>query len=598
MGGIFAGLDSYGSDAAPAYNTVTSPDQQAAVAAGNDQSPTQQSPDETPFAKIMAAVMRGSAKLQGQEQMKQVLAKQQANADKRVITLKPNPDDPGNPRITLKDFTADVINGTEQSDLAKTYTTPTDRVEKKLSGNGDAPPPTPQPTPAPQVPEGTPLDHIVTTPSGTDSHPIEIAARAIDASTGQHTPRPWEIDPEKLKSEDGIRSLIVGDGWGDVDQAAHDTWTRLRHGKTTPEVVARNIANKRLRNIHEQSQQIEATLAPAERQALRVQAETDRQDRLTLAKQEEQRRVRSQTDAEVAAANKEKLDWLKTTDTAHLSPDQLETTARSSTQAEWKDSDINRLMVKHKADVRAAFDKFTDGSHKEDVFNLGTYNSWQEAKSSLEFAPEITPEMDKQGAIRWQAAHRYTVNKATDENNKQQAAAASLELKMYKIEHEGDVKPVALDDGFVSKVPAEQLIGVLGKVKNPDLVLQRKEALLQKEIQSSTERRDKANAEAKSILMTPEQKRRWGWETPLATQQLEAKQHTARIAAAQAELQQIQAARAARQPSTKAPDVPNKPVANGRYTPETEKGITAYGKVHGFGRAKSIAALKDAGIIQ
>lgn len=518
------------SDIQRPYNTVTSPDQQSADATGNDQGPS----DQMPMTKILAAVMRGAAKVQGQEQAKKVAASQQASNAKMTVTMKPGAAGEA-PLVTVKDAPADLLNGTQQADLKQAYDSPTSQVESKLSAAGIGAQPAAESTDnpsqsAPSAPTIRPAQ----------DHPLEQAASAVDAAKGYRLPRPWDSDiKEKLKSEEGLRAIAEEMGDPNPKADAHRAWRQFQKGIATPDDVAQRVADFRAHRIEKESQLLEATMGPA-------QAEQDRQDRLAFAKEEERRRLKTQTDAELKAGNDEKLSWLKGFDTAHLSPDQLEATARSATQAEWTASDINRLKLKHQGDIRNAFDKFTDGAHKEDVFSLGTYDSWEEAKRSLEYESEITPEMDRVGAVRWKAAHRYAINKAKDETAKQQAAAASLELKMYKIKHEGDVKPQSVDETFVKAVPADQLIGIIDNVKNPGIVLQRKEALLRNEIQDRTDKQKKANVEAKSILQQDEKKRKWGWETPLAVLQFEAKTHGQRIAVAQAELAKIQAARAAR----------------------------------------------------
>jgi hypothetical protein len=585
---LFSSLD-------PRYGTDTAPEEQAASNTGNEQGPSGQPSGTAPMSNLISAIMRGAAKVQGQEQAKSIASKQAAANSKMSITMKPGePGDP--PFVTVKDAPADLLNGTQAADVEEAYTRPGRQVEAKIASA--------QPK---QAAAQAPAVQAPTTPPPPD-HPLEQAATLVDQSLGYRIARPWDPDiAEKLKSEDGIRQIAEEMGDKNPGATAHQAWRQIQHGKVSAQAVQQRVANFRLQKLEAESNRIEAAMAPAARQATAAQAAADR-------KANEERLLRNQTDAEQAAANKEKLDWLRTTDLSTIDPDKLEEAAQASTNAPWTERDLYRAKLKQQQDVNKAFLDYTDT--KKDTFALGSQPSWEAAKAA--FGHPLTPQQDTIGKARWQAARAYAVNKAKDESQKQAALSARMELLNFKIEHEGDVKPVQLDEGFVKNVPATDLLNVIDRVKNPELVLQKKESLLANEIKDRREKAGKANTDVHAELSTPIERRRYGWEVRVADARRKAKDETDRIASATAELQTVQAARAARKtggtaqpvvapppaaapPARPAPAAtiqPHRPVANGQYTPEVEAGIRKAMNDHHIGRQKVIQQLKAAGLLQ
>jgi hypothetical protein len=95
---------------------------------------TTEAPQEKlPLQGIMESLMRGNAEAQAQTQVKKT-AQLQAATPPPTLVLEHNPDDPGNPLVTIKKTTADAINQTKEGDLAKSYQAPKDNVEKAIAG--------------------------------------------------------------------------------------------------------------------------------------------------------------------------------------------------------------------------------------------------------------------------------------------------------------------------------------------------------------------------------------------------------------------------------------------------------------------------------
>ena len=514
---LFSGIDR-------PYNNVTSPDQQDANSTGNDQGPS----DQAPMSKILAAVMRGAAQVQGQEQAKRLSVSQQTSNAKMSVTMKPGlPGEP--PRVTVKDAPADLLNGTQQNDLAQAYTNPSKQVEQKLSGTA------PVSESADNAPDSSATTSTITPPQTAAPAGVDV----VDHTLGYHLPRGADPDiTEKLKTPQGIRDLNYE--LGGNEEHARITIEALKKGRITPQEVHDRVAVYRERKYAQIHSEIQGSLDKA-------QAEQDRQDRLTFAKQEEKRRLKTQSDAELKTGNDEKLNWLKSTDLALVDPSQLEATARASTNAPWTDSDINRAKLKLQQDVNKAFNDFTDT--KKNTFSLGNYDSWDAAKAA--FGHPLTPAQDSMGAGRWKADHNYVLRQNENETIKRQHADDQHEMTMLRIANASKEKPVAVNRSDLNLMSAAEVLSLDPvTTKNYDSVLEQKEGLLKKEIATHTDTLTESNAPAKAILSKPAYRRQFGDEEQLAGYQAKATVAKAHIAAAQAELQQIQAARAARKGGT------------------------------------------------
>lgn len=554
MPGLFASV----AEAQPQpYNTVTSPEEQGVAATGNQDSPSPSSMQafrrgNLPMENIMAAVMRGAAAVQGQEQAKAVAKSQQDGKAKMTVTMKQSPDG-GAPLVTVKDAPVDLLNGTQQQDLTKAYNTPKEQVEQKLSGGAAAQPQPAQPT-APQVTAPT------TKPPA--DHPLEQAAAAVDASLGYRIARPWDPDiKEKLKSEAGLRQIAEEMGDRDPRATAHQAWRQLQHGKISEQAVIQRVANFRLQRIEGESQHLEAAMAPAERQTARAQAEQDRQAT-------EARLQRSQADAETAAGNKEKLDLLKTNDLTTFSdsgdPTEILAKVHAGTNATWSAADDQRALLKYQQDVNKAFLDYVDT--KKDTFALGNQPTWAAAKKA--FGHPLTPGQDSMGEALWQAAHNYTVRKQNDEDMKRQHADDQHELTLMRLEKATATKPEPLSRSDIKLMDASELVSLdPSTVKNYDRILESKEALLRNEIQKAEDERFVHNQTAKGILKKPVERKQFGDEEQLATEQAKALNLTNELNRLTKQLQTIQGARSGRkQPQTTTPAAPVRTTAPARPT--------------------------------
>lgn len=90
-----------------------------------------------PFARILAAVMRGNAEVQGQTQAKKVASDQMDANAKTKLTMEATPNG-GPPLVTFKG-PADLLNQTQDSDVEKAYSTPKINVEEAIRARGGVP---------------------------------------------------------------------------------------------------------------------------------------------------------------------------------------------------------------------------------------------------------------------------------------------------------------------------------------------------------------------------------------------------------------------------------------------------------------------------
>lgn len=522
------------------YATDTSATEESAASTGNDRGPsgTSSSDDSSlPMMKIMQAVMRGAGKIQGQEQAKAVVNKQAANSANMKVTMEANPNDPGNPLLTIKNVTADKLNGTEASDVQRAYTTPSQQVEKKLAAASAAPAqqaPTAQP---PQV-------QAPTTPPPPD-HPLEQAAAMVDQNLGYRMARPWDSDiAEKLQSEDGIRQLAEEMGDKNPRATAHQAWRQLQHGKVSAQAVQQRVANFRLQRLETTANRIEQTMAPSEREADRRQAQADRLENQRLTRERLNQQL---TDAEIKAGNEEKLNWLRSTNLATIDPDKLEETAQASTNASWTAADLNRARLKQQQDINKDFLDYTDT--KKDLFALGAQPTWEAARAA--FGHPLTPQQDSLGRARWQAAHNYAVKQQAREDRAAERENDQHQRTLQLLANASKEKPVHVPGPVIERMDASEIVSMdPDTVKNydgPGGVLATKEGYLRKEIADATDKRTKAGSDEKLLLNASQQRKlTFHEEGQLVNHHADRVAANARVVAAQAELQQIQAARAAR----------------------------------------------------
>lgn len=513
-----------------------------------------------PMQRIMESIMRGNGETQAQAQAKDVGGKQMDATKKMSVTMTANPDDPGNPLLHIKNATADIINQTQGSDLQKTYDAPKKNVEDAIA-KMNAPP-----VPAGQF-EADALRSVGYAPERTDR-------TATDLQTyGQDFRAQRDLGEPIFKA--AIKAALMRTGAWDRDKIAE---TLDRNASAQNAAAFKAVAEP---VISEQDRQArldrsEATL----RNTIRHQRDVE--DRLNQTQADnEQKTVYTRQNAINKGIDYSLIDPGANNEGWHKAFDDQNDTGIPATPQQY--AAIDR---KASQDVNKAFLDYTDT--KKDTFALGNQPTWEAAKAA--FGHPLTPDQDQMGRARWQAAHTYAVRKAADDASMQDARSARLELLHYKIEHEGDVKPVPIGRGDIKDMPVSEILAHdPAKVKDFDGVLLQKEGLLRKEFQDATEKAAKARVDIKSINDTPAMQRRWGWETGLANAQFDAKTYGDHAGKAQAELAQIQAARAARKSGAPAAQ------AQPQFPPQTEAGITAYMATAKVDRATAITKLKAAG---
>jgi len=458
-----------------------------------------------PLQRLIESTMRGNAEAQAQAQVKDVAGKQTAAAAKLQITMTADPDDPGNPFVHIKNAKADQLNQTQGRDIREAYDAPHQNVDAAVARMKS-------PQPAGQF-EGDALRSVGYKPFATDKTAADLQTYAQDYRAQR------DLGESVIKA--AVKAAIMRTGAWNRDEIA----TELdRQGAA---------ANARA---------FKAVAEP-------VIAEQDRQTRLdqqsAAQSATEDRLLRSQRDAEAKQINAQKRSIINGTDFSLIDPSEWDKTIDDQNTTGVPFTDQERAIVRRKAaqDVNKAFLDYTDT--KKDTFALGNQPTWEAAKAA--FGHALTPEQDRIGRARWQAAHTYAVRKAADDTAQQELRAARLDAIQARLENASREKPIAIGRSELKDMAASELISRdPSTIKNYDEALAAKEAMLQREIAAHTDKRDKANVDAKAILSTPEGRRRWGWETPLADAQFTAKTYNRHLSEAQAELQQVQAAREAR----------------------------------------------------
>ncbi len=358
---------------------------------------------DMPFGRILAAVMRSSAAVQGQEHVKKVTGEQAASMSKMTVTMKPNPAG-GPPLVTVKDAPADFLDGRQAEDVGKAYTTPKEQVEKKISAaglDGAATPATPQPAAGAN---GQPAQPSMA------PRALEQAALPLDENYGFRVPRPWDADihdptsPDyKLGSEKKLLDIAIEMNLKDPRGAAHRAWKKLQSGAERPEQMAARIATFRANRIEQEASNLETARAPAETRANRSNIEADRlADNKRLEKQQaDMERTR------ITAAQQnvvKQIDFTLVDDAVLSDPEQLRQYIedRNDSGVPLTDRQLRVVQNQARQDVAADFKKFI--SHTEQ-FALADHPTWEAAKTA--FGHSLSPAQEQQGRAAWQAARSY-----------------------------------------------------------------------------------------------------------------------------------------------------------------------------------------------
>jgi hypothetical protein len=495
---------------APSINTVTSPEQTAAVEANApEETPA---PDkisvfkknQMPMQRIMAAVMRSAAAVQGQEQAKKVASSQQASNARMSVTMKPNPDG-GAPLVTVKDAPADLLNHTQQDDLNKSYNTPREQVESK----------------------------IATTPPPAD-HPLEQAATALEKN-GASVLRPW--DPkirESVKSEEALTAIGVQLGIPDAKANAHRAWKQIKSGAVSADVVVQRLAGFATSKLEQDSHNLQATLAP-------YAAETERAQTNLEQKETRDRLQRQLTDAEREKVLKHKAEIIK--NLPLVDADELRATLESQNTSgvPFTDFEVHGAEYDQKQKINKAFLDYTDT--KKDTLALGYQPTWEDAKKA--FGYPLTKNQDTIGEARWKSAHAYVQKQDEIEAMRRQRSDDQHEIVMLRLQNASVDKPARIspsDADLMSASEISELDPV--KVKDFDGLLRHKEGRLRKQLEDEQDRYGKAHSQAVAIQSKGMQQ--FGDEEQLAGYKADATNAGRRIDELKSELAAIAAKRAER----------------------------------------------------
>jgi hypothetical protein len=507
------------------FNTMTAPQQEEAVATGNEETPSEvQSPardrifkpTDMPMGRIMAAVMRSAAKVQGQEQAKTVVNQQQSANSKLSVTMTANPDG-GPPLVNVKNAPADLLNGTQQADAQAAYNTPREQVEKKLSGGTESA--------APSAP--------VTAPPA--EHPLEQAAAALEAS-GVAVVRPWSDEIKNaVTSEAALAAVGERLGIPDARKHAHQAWKQIESGRVGKAAVVQRLANMAAGQIEQRSHDLQATLSPYEEKKQQEQARIDHER--TQKRLEQQL---SDTEREKVLSHKQAI--IKDTDFSLVDPSKIraELDAQNVSGVPFTEFEYRRAEQKAKQDVAKAFEDFTSNREK---YALGDYGTWQEAKAA--FGHTLTESQDKQGAARWDAARRYTLSLRQRDQTQEELRHARLEAIALRIENASASKPATIGRADLNLMSVDELTAVdPATVKGYDSLLRQKEDLLRKELLDAKDEQNKAKMQAKAI--EGKAARQFGDEEQYAGFKADLQKANRKIEEANAGLRAIQAKRSER----------------------------------------------------
>lgn len=135
-----------------------------------------------PLEGILQLMMRGNAESQAQAQVKEVASKQADSTSKLQVTMTADPNDPGNPHITVKNAKADLLNQTQGQDLQNAYDAPHKNVETEIARRGGTAAPAPQPTSGmdPGQFEGAALRSVGYPPERTDRTAADLQSYGQD----------------------------------------------------------------------------------------------------------------------------------------------------------------------------------------------------------------------------------------------------------------------------------------------------------------------------------------------------------------------------------------------------------------------------------
>ena len=519
-------------------------------------------PSNMPLGRVLAAVMRSAAAVQGQEQAKKVANEQQTANAKLSVTMTANPNG-GPPLVNVKNAPADLLNGTQADDVKRAYAEPKEQVERKLSASG-----------------------IESTPMKPDPA-LEEAAAALDSNFGYRVARPWDPDiAEKLKSEDGIRALAEEMGDKNPKATAKQAFKQLRGGTARAEAVIRRVQDYRAQQIQKQSQTLQSTLG-------QIEAKKDHD--------EQQRRLREQFDAtERQRILARKKDIIEKTPYSLVDPGKLRETleAENDTGVPFTEFEFRRAELRAQQTIAKDFEEFTSNAER---FALGRYETWDEAKSA--FGHRLSPQQEAIGRARWDSARKYVVQQDRAAAMKNRKDEVQLTRLRQIVETATAEKPAVIGRADLALMPAAEIVAIEpSKVRNYDSLLEQKEGLLAKELREWEDKRRKSGKQRDAIRGKKAKDRQFGDEEQLAGYEADFAIANEHIADLTKELEAIRGKRAERsKPATVngPPKVKYRMGPDRRYIPQVETAIEQHRQRNGFKtRAEAVESLRKAGYLE
>lgn len=357
--------------------------------------------DPLPMQNILTAIMRGNGEAQAQSQaIKTRTDQMDAPEPKFSFTGKKTP--AGIPVVKFEG-PADLLNGTQQSDVQKSYDAPKKNVEDAISKMPQAPAAAADATPSPAPPAA---------PPGAPPSPGQFESNAIKSVGFQPLPTGQTAADLSTWKEDyrAQRSL------GESPISAALKAGVMRTGLWNKDLIARNLSNQNAVANAQMYAKAEPILAEQDRQARLGTATWARNQAAERLSNAEQKQVQADklgvingTDFSLVPES----DWRKTFDSAN-------TTGIPNSEFEYR-----RMEQKAQRDVSAAFNKM-----RSDKDALATYPTADAAAKS--FGHPLNPGQQQQLGADWTAARTAQQQKQANSDRADQRLAFAMREKPEK----------------------------------------------------------------------------------------------------------------------------------------------------------------------
>jgi hypothetical protein len=378
-----------------------------------------------PLTGIMELMMRGNAESQAQAQVKDLAGKQADATSKLQVVMTADPNDPGNPHITVKNAKADLLNQTQDQDLQNAYDAPHKNVESTIAGmNGGRA--------DPGQFEGAALRSVGYEPEKTDR-------TAADLQTfGQDYRAQRDLGEPIIKA--AIKAAIMKTGAWNRDKIAED--------------LDRNAA---LRNAGAFQHAVSPILQEEDRMSGMALRGAELKNAV-VGRYQQERRL---DDAEQKAVATQKQGLIDKTDYSLLDPSEWRkaTDEQNTTGVPFNEFEYGRMRRKATQDVAKALDNFMN----KDKDQLAVYDSFDKAKAA--FGRNLTPQQETQFRANWQVA-RDARQVAIDRE-------ARAQEKWQRLLDGKPDKPLRLPQWQANNLPVDSLVSAIGdpSVHQPSVML-------------------------------------------------------------------------------------------------------------------------------